>query len=57
MISLITSSVLCTVSENNSSIAIFPDPYILCMAGLLLERIFMDLKLTFLMCGKSIKTI
>ena len=42
---------------NNSSIAMFPYPYILCMDGILLERIFMDLKLICLMCGKSIKTI
>ena len=59
--SFITSSVLCTFSEismlNNSSIAMFPYPYILCMDGILLERIFMDLKLICLMCGKSIKTI
>ena len=56
-----TSSVLCTFSEismlNNSSIAMFPYPYILCMDGILLQRIFMDLKLICLMCGKSIKTI
>ena len=59
--SLITSSVLCTFSEismsNNCSIAIFPYPYILCMDGILLERIFMDLKLIYIMFGKSIKTI
>ena len=61
--SLITSSVLlCTFSEismsNNSSIAIFPYSYIiLCMDGLLLERIFMDLKLICIMCGESIKNI
>ena len=49
IVSLIISSVLCTFSEisisNNSSIAIFPYSYILCMDGILLERIFMDLKL------------
>ena len=59
--SFITSSVLCIFSEismlNNSSIAMFPYPYILCMDGILLERNFMDLKLICLMCGKSIKTI
>ena len=49
--SLLISSVLCIFSEismsNNSSIAIFPYPYILWMDGILLERIFMDLKLMF----------
>ena len=61
--SLIISSVglLCTFSEismsNNSSIAIFPYSYILCMDGILLERIFMDLKLICIMCGESIKNI
>ena len=57
--SFITSSVLCTEISmlNNSSIAMFPYPYILCMDGILLERIYMDLKLICLMCGKSIKTI
>ena len=58
-ISLIISSVLCTFSEismsNNSSIAIFPYPYISCMDGILLERILMDLKLICIMCGESIK--
>ena len=61
ILSLIISSVLCTFSEismsNNSSIAIFPYSYILCMDGILLERIFMDLKLICIMCGKSIKNI
>ena len=56
--SLIISSVLCTFSEislsNNSSVAIFPYSYILCMDGILLERIFMDLKLICTMCGESI---
>ena len=59
--SLIISSVLCTFSEismsNNSSIAIFPYSYILCMDGILLENIFMDLKLIYIMCGESIKNI
>ena len=49
--SFITSSVLCTFSEismlNNSSIAMFPYPYILCM----------DVILICSMCEKSIKTI
>ena len=47
--SFITSSVLCTFSEISM--------LNLCMDGILLERIFMDLKLICLMCGKSIKTI
>ena len=59
--SLIISSVLCTFSEismsNNSSIAIFPYSYILCMDVIFLGRIFMDLKLTCIMCGESIKNI
>ena len=59
--SLIISSVLCTFSEisilNNSSIAIFTYSCILCMDGILFERIFMDLKLIFLMCRESIKNI
>ena len=60
--SLIISSVLCPFSEismsNNSSIAIFPYSYILiCMDGILLERIFMDLKLICIMYGESIKNI
>ena len=59
--SLIISSVLCTFSEismsNNSSIAIFPYSYILCMDGIMLERIFMDLKLICIMCAESIKNI
>ena len=57
--SLIISSVLCTFSEismsNNSSIAIFLYSYILCIDGILLERIFMDLKLICRMRGESIK--
>ena len=57
----IFSSVLYTFSEismsNYSSIAIFPYSYILCMDGILLERIFMDLKLICIMCGESIKNI
>ena len=59
--SLIISSVLCTLSEismsNNSSFAIFPYSYILCMDGILLKRIFMDSKLICIMCGESIKNI
>ena len=60
--SLIISSVLlCTFSEisisNNSSIAIFQYSYILCTDGILLERIFMDLKLISIMCRASIKNI
>ena len=58
---LISSSVLCPFSEismsNNSSIAIFPYTYILCMDGILLEKIFMDLKLICIMCEESIKNI
>ena len=61
ILSLIISSVLCTFSEismsNNSSIAIFPYSYILCMVAILLERIFIDLKLICTMCVKSIKNI
>ena len=59
--SLIISVLLCTFSEismsNSSSIAIFPYSYLLCMDGILLERIFMDLKLICMMCGESIKNI
>ena len=59
--SVIISSVLCTFLEismsSNSSIAIFPYSYILCMDGILLERIFMDLKLICIMCGEYIKNI
>ena len=43
---------ICTFSEismsNNSSIAIFPYSYILCMDGILLERIFMDFSWIFM---------
>ena len=57
--SLIISSVLSTFSEismsNNSSIAIFI--YIVCMDGILLGRIFMDLNLICIMYGESIKNI
>ena len=56
--SFITSSVLCTFSEismlNNSSIAMFPYPYILWIDGILLERIFMDLKLIYVLCVGSL---
>ena len=59
--SLIISCVLCTFSEiamsNNSSIAIFPYSYISCMDVILLERIFMDLKLICIICGESNKNI
>ena len=61
ILSLIISSVLYTFSEismsNISFIAIFPYSYILWMDGILLERIFMDLKLICIMCGESIKNI
>ena len=40
---------ICTFSEilmsNNYSIAIFPYSYILCVAGIILDRIVMDFKL------------
>ena len=59
--SMIISSVLCTFSEismsNNYSIAIFPYVYILCMDGILLERISMDLEFICIMCGESIENI
>ena len=43
--------------SKNSSISIFPYSYVLSMDGILLERIFMDLKLICIMCGESIKKI
>ena len=62
ILSLIISSVLlCTFSEismsSSSSIAIFRYSYILCMDGILLERIFMDLELICIMWGEPIKNI
>ena len=42
---------ICTFSEilmsNNSSIAIFPYSYILCLDGIILDRIVMDFKLIY----------
>ena len=44
--------------SNNSSIAILPSSYILCMDDILLDRFLWILKLTkCIMCGESIKTI
>ena len=42
---------ICTFSEilmsNNSTIALLPYSYILCMNGILLDGIFMDFELTY----------
>ena len=42
---------ICTFSEilmlNDSSVAIFPYSYILCLDGILLDRIVMDFKLIY----------
>ena len=42
---------ICTFSEilmsNDSSVAIFPYSYILCLHGILLDRIVMDFKLIY----------
>ena len=40
--------------SNKSSLALLPYSYILCMDGILLERIFMDFELIHVKCVRSL---